>query len=112
MNVRLAAAACLFMLPLCSNALASPLGVLTAPFASKLLIQQRDAATHDNRSEGNATQARAEACRASVEQGARPERADDDKPARCDISEGNIVADRNAGSENSLPVSDKKRTSD
>lgn len=111
MTVRLAAAACLLMLPLCSSAVASPLGALTAPFASKVLIQQREQAAREKSSESNTTQARAEACQASLEQGARSERAED-KPARCEISEGNIVADRNGAAENTLPDSDKKRTSD
>ncbi|GAB3473063.1 hypothetical protein GCM10027321_46640 [Massilia terrae] len=111
MTVRFAAAACLLMLPLCSSAVASPLGVLTAPFASKVLIQQREQAAREKSAENNTTQARAEACQASLEQGARPERADD-KPARCEISEGNVVADRNGGSENALPDADKKRSSD
>lgn len=113
MTIRLAAA-CLLVLPLCSDALASPLGVLTAPFASKVLVQQRDEAARDNRAPAAAGQTRAEACQASVESGAqigRTERAED-KPPRCDITDGNTVADRNAVSENTLPDSDKKRNAE
>lgn len=107
MPVRLAAAACLLMLPLCSSASASPLGVLTAPFASKVLVQQREEAARDNHAPAAATQNRADAPDQAA-QGARPESADD-KPAPCDVTEGNTVADRNAASEN---ASDKKRNAD
>lgn len=111
MTVRFTAAACLIMLPLCTGASASPLGVLNAPFASKVLIQQREQG--QGRAPATNPEDRAAACRASLDAGKRSARqeGDEDKPARCEISAGNTVAERDASADGALPGSDKKPSS-